>query len=344
MAIRFRYIILLLALLAPLFVGAAAAQRRDPAATGDTQTRRDDDKKTQDKAVKRDKETEKREKQEAKRRADEEKKRQAAERRDRDQGKRGDQSDRRADDRRDQRAAPRPYVVERTRVVFVGGYFYDPYFGRYPWWSPVIYPHHYVVFEGRAQVRLQVTPRAAAVYVDGFYAGVVDDFDGFFERLPLLPGGHTITLYLEGFRTISRSVYLSPGSELRIREVLEPLPPGMYSEPPNVTAALPAPPPGSYIPPHTAPVGQPRPSLQAGVPAEGFGVLSLRFRPPDATVTIDGQDWLSSAPGELVVHLGAGVHDLTVRARGYQLFRTEVTIRVGETSELNVSVPRQTTW
>jgi hypothetical protein len=29
------------------------------------------------------------------------------------------------------------------------------------------------------------TPKEAAVYVDGFYAGVVDDFDGVFQSLPL---------------------------------------------------------------------------------------------------------------------------------------------------------------
>ena len=34
-------------------------------------------------------------------------------------------------------------------------------------------------------VRLMVRPRDAAVYVDGYYAGVVDDFDGVFQRLTL---------------------------------------------------------------------------------------------------------------------------------------------------------------
>jgi hypothetical protein len=101
----------------------------------------------------------------------------------------------------------------------------------------------------------------------------VDDFDGFFERLPLLAGGPTITLYLEGFRTVTRSIYLAPGSELRIREDMFMLPP---------------PPPGSYMPPYTAPAGQPRPTLQTSNLAQGFGVLSLRFRPVDAIVTMAG--------------------------------------------------------
>jgi PEGA domain len=349
MATRIHYIVLSLALVAPaLFVTTGAAQsRRAPATSSDTQTRKDDDsKKTDDKAVKRQqKEDQKRDQQAAKQRDKEDKKRQDAERRNRDQRSGDDRAGGRAEDRHDQNARPRPpAVVERTRVVFVGGYFYDPVFGRYPWWSPVVYRHPVIVFEGRAQVRLQVTPRSAAVYVDGFYAGVVDDFDGFFERLPLLPGGHTIALYLEGFRTMTRSVYLSPGSELRIREDLLPLLPGMASEAPTMSAMLPPPPPGSYLPPYTAPLGQPRPpTVQAGNPAAGFGVLSLRFRPPDAVVTIDGQEWLTAAPGELVIHLGAGVHVIGLKAAGYQSFSRDVEIRDGETAELNVSVPRQTT-
>ena len=349
MATRIRYLVLSLALVAPaLFATTGEAQsRRAPATTGDTQTRKDDDsKKTDDKAVKRQQQEEqKREQQAAKQRANEDKKRQETERRDRDQRNRDDRAGGRAEERRDQNSRPRPpVVIDRTRVVFVGGYFYDPIFGRYPWWSAVAYRHPVIVFEGRAQVRLQVTPRSAAVYVDGFYAGIVDDFDGFFERLPLLPGGHTIALYLEGFRTITRSIYLSPGSELRIREDLLRLPPGTPGESPTVSAILPPPPPGSYLPPYTAPLGQPRPpSVPAGDQAAGFGVLSLRFRPPDAVVTIDGQEWLTTAPGELVIHLGAGVHVIALKAAGYQPFSRDVEIRSGETADLNVSVPRQTT-
>jgi hypothetical protein len=43
--------------------------------------------------------------------------------------------------------------------------------------------------EGGA-LRLQVTPKDAAVYVDGFYAGIVDDFNSAFQRLPVPPGEH----------------------------------------------------------------------------------------------------------------------------------------------------------
>jgi hypothetical protein len=236
-------------------------------------------------------------------------------------------------------------VVDRTHVVFVGGYFYDPFFGEYPWWPPIIYPHPRIVFDGRAQVRLQVTPREAAVYIDGFYAGVVDDFDGFFQRLPLLSGGHTIVLYLEGFGTITRRVYLSPGSDLSIREVLVPLPLGQVSEPPALAAMLPPPPEGSYIPPRTASrttLPSPTATQQASVQAAAYGVLSLRFRPTDAVVTIDGQEWISTAPGELVVHLSVGLHVVQLKGNGSQMFTTQIEILENQTTELNVAAPRAT--
>jgi hypothetical protein len=64
--------------------------------------------------------------------------------------------------------------------VFIGGYFYDPFYGPYPWWPRTAYPYWYFpVYDKRAEVRLRVEPEEAedaAVYVDGFYAGVVDDF------------------------------------------------------------------------------------------------------------------------------------------------------------------------
>ena len=43
-------------------------------------------------------------------------------------------------------------------------------------------------------MRFDVKPNDASVYVDGYYAGVVDDFDGAFQRLRTAPGGHEIEL------------------------------------------------------------------------------------------------------------------------------------------------------
>jgi hypothetical protein len=83
------------------------------------------------------------------------------------------------DRRRDRRPPPRPSrpaVVLRGHV-FIGGYYDDPLFGPYPWWPRTHYPYRYFpVYDDRAEVRVLATPKSTAVYVDGFYAGIADDF------------------------------------------------------------------------------------------------------------------------------------------------------------------------
>ena len=120
-----------------------------------------------------------------------------------------------------------PYYPTRGSYVFVGGYFYDPFYGPYPWWPASAYGWgYYPVFDYRAEVRILATPREATVYVDGFYAGIVDDFDGTFQRLPLTPGGHRIELFLEGHRTVRKNLYLQPGSTTKLRETMDAARPG----------------------------------------------------------------------------------------------------------------------
>ena len=76
------------------------------------------------------------------------------------------------------------------------------------------------------------TPKEAEVYVDGAYAGVVGDFDGVFSRLHTTPGGHAITLHLEGFRTVTQNIYVAPDATLKLRLAMEKLAPGEVSAPP----------------------------------------------------------------------------------------------------------------
>jgi PEGA domain len=227
-------------------------------------------------------------------------------------------------------------------VVFVGGYFYDPIFGPYPWWRRPAYPYAYwPIYDERAVLRVVATPENAAVYVDGFYAGSVDDFDGYFQGLPLPPGGHLIALYLEGYRTVHRSVYLAAGSTFKLHETMERLPAGEASEPPPVAPPLPPPPEGSYIPPRTAP-GTPRPPIRT--PDERTtraGTLTLHVQPSSAEVWIDGERWVSSDGGRFVIQLPAGTHCVEVVSAGYRRYSGEVEIQGGESVPLNVSLIRE---
>ena len=85
-------------------------------------------------------------------------------------------------------------------------------------------------------VRVLATPKQAEVYVDGFYAGVVDDFDGTFQRLHVTPGGHAITLHLEGYRTVTRNIWVTPDDTLKLQLSMDKLRPGEISAPPSLAA------------------------------------------------------------------------------------------------------------
>jgi hypothetical protein len=245
------------------------------------------------------------------------------------------------------RAAPRhPPHPEHAVVVrghvFIGGYFYDPFYGPYPWWPRAAYPYWYFpVYDNRAEVRLQVRPEEAedaAVYVDGFYAGVVDDFNGVFQALPLTPGEHTIVLYLEGYRTLRQNIYLRPASSFKLRATMERLPAGVASEPPELAPPVPAPPARTYrtpVTPPATPLPQPAPRSSEAV---GFGTLDLYVQPTAAEVTIDGKRWLTSDEGHFIVQVPTGKHRVEVCKSGYRQFTTEVQIREGEAAPLNVSL------
>ena len=193
----------------------------------------------------------------------------------------------------------------------------------------------------RADIRLRVTPEEAAVYVDGFYAGVVEDFDGVFEGLPLPPGGHTIVLYLEGYRTAHHNVYLRPASTFKLRDTLERLPAGVTSEPPPTAPAVPPPPAGSYRLPRTPPRTPISPAQTRDVsPARaiGLGTLDLRVQPLTAQITIDGERWVSSDEGHFVLQLPAGTHRVEVDELGYRSFVRQVEISDDAVTLLNVSL------
>ena len=79
---------------------------------------------------------------------------------------------------------------------FYGGYYaYDPWLGWYPTYDTTGSAGGPGSDDAGA-VRLKVKPVEASVYVDGYYVGVVDDFDGVFQRLRLEPGPHHLEIRL----------------------------------------------------------------------------------------------------------------------------------------------------
>jgi hypothetical protein len=225
------------------------------------------------------------------------------------------------------------------RVVFVGGYFYDPFFGPYPWWPAAGYPYaYYPAYDSRALLRVMVTPKDAAVYVDGFYAGIVDDFNGYFQGLPLSPGGHEITIFLEGYRTLHEGLYLAPGSTTKFPGTLERLPAGVQSEPPRLAPPVPPPPANTFSQPRTPARTRPAPPHRDGAQNSTAGTLDLRVQPSGTTVSIDGNHWTSSDGEHFVVQLTPGPHHIEVSKEGYVPFSTDVRVAPQRSEPLNVSL------
>ncbi len=108
----------------------------------------------------------------------------------------------------------RPYVY-RPRLGI--GHYYGAS-GAYPYgYTPRGY---YDPIPGRAYGGLRITdaPRDAHVFADGYYVGIVDDFDGIFQHLNLEAGPHRIEVRLPGdIDAIGFDVIIQPGRTITYR-------------------------------------------------------------------------------------------------------------------------------
>jgi hypothetical protein len=62
----------------------------------------------------------------------------------------------------------------------------------------------------QGNLKLKVKPRNAKVYVDGYFAGLVDQFDGAFQKLTLNGGRHKVEVRADGFETAEFDVLITP--------------------------------------------------------------------------------------------------------------------------------------
>jgi hypothetical protein len=144
---------------------------------------------------------------------------------------------------------PRDYDDDRrpNRIYYYPSYYsygryYDPfyygglhlgYLAYSPWgWTPAFYGYPYgygghSYYQGAydlGAVKIKVKPRDAEVYVDGYYAGTVDDFDGVFQSLKLELGGHNIEVRKPGFETLTFDVQVQPDRTVTFRGEMRPTP------------------------------------------------------------------------------------------------------------------------
>jgi hypothetical protein len=207
--------------------------------------------------------------------------------------------------------------------VWVNGGCYDCYDPWYPRYRYAGYPDDSVA------MRVQVKPSETRVYVDGYYAGVADDFDGLLQRLYLSRGEHEIGLKLEGFRSHRFVVYGVPGRTVKLHYNMVQ---GTGEDAPEDVAGNPAVSPldrdgdGEY----DRPPGERR---------ADFGRLSLNLSPEDSAVYIDGR--LVPEAGQDEVRLAGGLHRLEVVRPGYLSFERELEIKPGKTADLDVQLEKK---
>ena len=208
-----------------------------------------------------------------------------------------------------------------------------------------------------SNLRINVKPREASVYVDGYFAGKVDDFDGVLQRLHVTPGHHELIIYLDGYRSLKQQLYLSPNATRTITGALAKLGPGDEPEaeprpteperieppPPDETyRTAPYPPQRRSAPPRA---GQPPRPESVPRPANGeteFAALSLRVEPDGVVIRVDGERWDGPSGDErLVVQVHEGHHVIEAERDGYERFTTEVNVRAGETAPISITLKKR---
>jgi hypothetical protein len=113
----------------------------------------------------------------------------------------------------------RPYVYHWHPAVSF-------YFGAgiYPYSYEVPPPGYLSVQPGVAYggVRITDAPHDAQVFADGYYMGVVNDFDGIFQHMNLQAGPHHIEVVEQGFEPIAFDVNVQPGQTTTFRAQMQP--------------------------------------------------------------------------------------------------------------------------
>jgi hypothetical protein len=246
----------------------------------------------------------------------------------------------------------RQYYYDSYDPFYFGAYGYSPFYysGAYGY-SPYYYRGRY---GDSGSLRVIVDPAKTRVYVDNYYAGVADDFDGIFQRLYLPPGRHEISLKLDGYRTHKFRVYVPVDQTLKIHHIMER---GTGEDTDEVIGE-----PDSY---RREPDGYRREDdrdRDARDPRRDdpryenrrdrdedqgeddrddadAGTLRLDLKPSDASVYVDGE-FRGSGRRVENLRLAPGRHRIEVVRPGYRTVEREIDVRAGENSRVEIELGR----
>jgi hypothetical protein len=172
-----------------------------------------------------------------------------------------------------------------------------------------------------------VDPVETRVYVDGYYAGVTDDFDGLFQRLYIAPGRHEIALKLNGYVTHRVRVYVGGGATLKIDHEMQEGDGESYED-------------------LTSPWEIREPQFSAPPPIDedegeivDSGELHLRVYPVDASVYVDGE-FRGTGRDTGTLYLAPGQHRVEVVRPGFRTAEHEVEVSSEGVAKLSVELQR----
>lgn len=226
------------------------------------------------------------------------------------------------------------------------GYPYYGWYGGWGWggyaWSTPYYRTGYYTSSGykaSGSMRVIVKPSKTRVYVDGYYSGTADDFDGMFQRLDVTAGRHEIAFKLEGYRTHRVQIYVDADETLKLRHEM------VAGEGESAEDLVP---PEAALrereekeelerikrEPHREWPAAPSPQAQAGAPAVALGsapepetgtAVVLDVEPADASVYVDGE--FRGTVGELrQVWLAPGKHRVEIVRPGFVTLDREIEV------------------
>ena len=182
----------------------------------------------------------------------------------------------------------------------------------------------------RGSIRVLVDPSEARVYVDGYYAGVVDDFDGLFQRLHLAPGRHELSLQLTGYKTHRVRFYVGSGATLKLDYELEE---GTGETFQDLTGGFPV----REARRSSLSFGEtPRVEREEEAASEE---LRLRVSPVDASIYVDGA-FRGTGREAATLALTPGQHRIEVVRPGYRTEDREIEVGGRTPTEITIELER----
>ena len=120
-----------------------------------------------------------------------------------------------------------------------GLFYFDLYYNSYVFYPPTVarsdnYGSYYGTYGyPTGELRLQVRPPDAQVFINGAYAGTVDNFDGTFQALRLEQGDYKVEIVLPGYEPLDFDVRITPGEKVTYKgDLLPERQPQGFPEPP----------------------------------------------------------------------------------------------------------------